>query len=270
MNCEQIRELLEDYVLGALDAETQAMVEKHLATCTDCRRLADEYAEMLNRLPEAVAAASPLRPPASMKIRLMQAIAESPRPVPTPVENKTGRWQAFLIRPRIRFQQVGSVIVLLLLIFSFVWIARLNTVLAHEQNLRESLEHQTELIFEVVDSDQTTRRFLRPTEHAPIIEGAAPPYGKVFTRADMPYVVAMTGRLPQPPAGQVYNLWLSSDGRSELGGTLLPDEMGFGSLVFQVEENGPVYESAQLILQNASSAAPAGTLVLSWQLNGEN
>ncbi len=274
MNCEQIRELVEAYALGTLDAETQMTVEQHLAECADCRLLADEYREIVHRLPEAVAAASPLRPPDSLKTRLMQDVEASEAPAQSvwggrkPVGKPARNWR--LSPVQIRFQQVGAAVILVLLIFSLAWIARLSTALAHEQGLRESIESQTELIFEVVDSDQTTRRFLRPTENAPHLPDAAPPYGKVFTRADLPYVVAMTGRLPQPPEGQAYNLWLFGDERIELAGAVTPDDAGFGSLVYQAADNGPVYESAQLILQAENSDSPSGVPVLIWHLNGEN
>lgn len=269
MNDEHVQEFLEAYILGALDAETQARVEKHLNECADCHHLADEYAEIVNRLPEAIAAASPLRPPDFVKVRLMQSVETSDKAAHSlPIDQKRGREKTRSWQP-LRFQQFASVAILLLLIFSFAWIAHLSTALAHEQVLRENLEQQTELIFEVVDSDQTTKRFLRATEDAPIMPGLAPPYGKVFTRADLPYVVAMTGRLPQPPAGQVYNLWLFRDGSAELAGALPPDDAGFSALVVEASENGPVYEAAQLILQNTGSDTPSGTPVLIWHLEGE-
>jgi hypothetical protein len=269
MKCEQIRELLEAYAVGALDTETHAIVEKHLAECADCRALADEYIEIINWLPEALAAASPLRPPDSIKIRLLQRIEESMASAQT---NNVPARQGSLSRVRAlyrRFQPIGSAAAIALLILSFAWIIHLNTALAREQGLRENLEHQTELIFEVVDSDQTTRRFLRATDQALSFPDAAPPYGKVFTRADLPYVVSMTGRLPAPPAGQVYNLWLFREGRSELAGSMMPDDAGFGSLLYQASENGPNYDSAQLILQAEDSRTPAGVPVLVWNLNGD-
>jgi len=272
MNCEQIHELLEAYALGALDADSVAMVEKHLAECAECRELAEEFAGIANRLPQVLAMVSPLRPPDSMKDRLFDAI-EADATTSVKLHDKPTRTIPIRVRrrySRYTFQRIGSAVALVLLMFSVVWIAHLSTALAHEQNLRERLEHQTELIFEVVDSDQTTRRFLQPTENAPRLPDAGPPYGKVFTRADLPYVVAMTGRLPAPPAGQVYNLWLFSEGRSVLAGTIMPDDAGFDSLLFQANDDGPLYESAQLILQDEASDTPSGIPVLAWQLNQES
>lgn len=71
MSCEHIRELIEAYALGALDAPDQAMLETHLAECAACRKLLNEYTELVNALPQAVALASPLQPPDSLKARLL-------------------------------------------------------------------------------------------------------------------------------------------------------------------------------------------------------
>jgi hypothetical protein len=273
MNCEDIRELLELYAVGALGTETQALVEKHLAECADCRKIADEYLEIINRLPEALAVASSLRPLASIKASLMQRIEEEESMSSAQADGlSVQQMPVSLGRIRSMFwrlQPIGSAAAVVLLILSVVWIIHLNTALAYEQGLRQNLAHQTELIFEVVDSDQTTRHFLRPTENAPRIPDAAPPYGKVFIRADLPYVVSMTGRLPAPPTGQVYNLWLFRQEHSELAGTIMPDEAGFGSLLYQASEDGPHYDSAQLILQAEDSDTPTGVPVLLWNLNSE-
>jgi hypothetical protein len=126
------------------------------------------------------------------------------------------------------------------------------------------LEHQTELIFEVVDSDRTERAFLRSTGQ--VEAETLPPYGKVFVRSDMPFVVAMTGRLPQPPANHVYNLWLYRNGEAEYVGQLTVDDMGFSSLVYTAGQIGLNYERAEVILQSSDSASPtSGTLVLNWE-----
>lgn len=266
MNCEQVREHLEAYALGALDQDTAAAVASHLAECADCRRLADEYVEIANHLPGAVAAASPLRLPESVKARLLRSI-EAAQPAPQAEKGWRSEMPSRRRFSRTRWQQLGSVAILALLIFAFGWIVHLNTALAHEQGLRESLEHQTELIFEVVDSDETTRHFLQSTDDAPLLPNAAPPYGKVFIRADMPYVVSMTGRLPPPPVGKVYNLWLFGDDRSELAGMMMPDDAGFGALIYRASQDGPRYESAQLILQDRGSSTPSGITVLVWDPN---
>jgi hypothetical protein len=139
--------------------------------------------------------------------------------------------------------------------------------LARERALRAefaNLVDQQELVLEVIDSNKTTRRVLLPPE-----KGSSDAYGKLFTRSDLPHVVAMAARLPQPPAGQVYHLWVTSAGQTRLAGVMKVNEQGFGLLVFDADRNGPVYDSAQLTLQPIGSATAAAPPILTWKLSNE-
>jgi len=110
----------------------------------------------------------------------------------------------------------------------------------------------------VVDAAEATRLILR----SPDPDSSA--YGKLFTRPDLPHVVAMAARLPIPPQGQTYHLWLTSEGRTFLAGVLPVNDQGFGLLTFDADHDGPVYEAAQLTLQAAGAEAPGGETVLAW------
>jgi anti-sigma factor RsiW len=76
MTCQDpVQELLEAYVLGALEAAEQARVERHLQDCPDCQRLVNEYTEVASKLPQALAAATELPLPSEIKTRLLQTLA---------------------------------------------------------------------------------------------------------------------------------------------------------------------------------------------------
>jgi len=123
----------------------------------------------------------------------------------------------------------------------------------------------TEWVLEVVDARNTVKRNLAPPDGG---AGTGAPYGKLYTRPDLSDVVAMAGRLPPPPAGQAYHLWLTQPGQSgpQLGGVLAFNQ-GFGLLVFDTAKPGPTYEAAWVTLQPPGSAAPTGPTVLRWQGN---
>lgn len=285
MDCHEIRELLEAYVLGALDDEEETRVESHLAACPECRQLANEAADVANQLPQALTEASSLRVPPAVKVRLLETLRKSETAPAqsdgssTPdrqraasvdaVSPEAGRpayvkWRSRIARwlPQWRPRTVIAVAALILLAISVVWNVRLIGVLAQERaQLAEyaDLIGQQEIVLEVVDSNQTTRRVLLPPE-----DGSRA-YGKVFTRPDMPHVVAMAARLPQPPEGQAYHLWVTRAGRTRLAGTMNVNDEGFGLLVWDVDRDGPDYESARLTLQPEGSTEPAGAPVLVWQ-----
>src|ERR671911_72022 len=73
-DCQTTREMLEAYALGALEDDERRAVERHLQTCTECRPLAAELVETAHKLPLAVGAASPLRPPEALKARLVREL----------------------------------------------------------------------------------------------------------------------------------------------------------------------------------------------------
>jgi hypothetical protein len=75
----------------------------------------------------------------------------------------------------------------------------------------------------------------------------------------------MAGRLPVPPEGEAYHLWVTQNGQTHLAGIMKVNEKGFGLLVFTADQPGPVYEAAQLILQPRGSTSPFGMPIISWQ-----
>jgi hypothetical protein len=130
---------------------------------------------------------------------------------------------------------------------------------AQERALYATLAGQQEIVFEVIDSPETNRIVLR----SPV--SGATSYGKVFTRPDLPYLVAMAGRLPAAPNGEAYHLWLTfASGETELGGTLMPNRDGFAALVYEADRNGPRLRAVRLVLQEVGAEVPEGVPALLW------
>lgn len=248
-DCQKTRELLEAYALGALEEDQRAAVERHVETCADCRALAAELVETAHKLPLALSAVSPRRPPVALKARLLAQLAPEER-----VEARRWWW-----RTSAALALVGLVLAALFA----AWDARLDDALSQERDLRARLARlqvQQELVLEVVDSRETRKAVLLPPKGS-----NSRAYGKVFTRADMPHVVAMAARLPQPRQDRAYHLWLTSGGRTELAGVLAVDSSGFGLILFEADRAGPVYEEARLIEQPKDSRRPRGEPVLRWR-----
>jgi hypothetical protein len=239
MTHEEIRDLLPAYALGALDAEERGRVAAHLVGCPECRREYVGYAEVADTLPDALALAAPSTATVSAKSRLLAAA-----------------------QPRRRTAAVlgaAATVVLIALVASLLWGLRLNDALAEERARTQHLTTREEIVFEVVDAPSRTKLALRP----PLPGSSA--YGKVFTRPDLPYVVAMAGRLPEPPAGKVYHLWLTfGDGRTVRGGVLYANPAGFGSLIYDAGRNDPRPEHVRVTLDRQDARKPSGVPVLLW------
>lgn len=92
---------LELYAVGALPPPEGEAIAAHLAACEACRDAADDLADVVALLPDAV----PLRePPAGLRARLIEAArAETPRP----------RWRRPRLAPDLRLVAVGAAVFLL-------------------------------------------------------------------------------------------------------------------------------------------------------------
>jgi len=293
MTCETIRELLEEYALGTLDDAQDdaqsAQLSAHLADCPDCLAIYRGYEATLATLPDALVARSPAHLPSNIKEQVLARItADSSRaretarahdsathrdPIvvvaepltrPKTANSKRGRWHRLfdhILSPR--RLRLGFGILLLLLVASLFWSIRLNVVLARERALRaeymDLVGQQQELVLEIVDSNQTTRRVLRATT-----EGSRA-YGKVFTRAEMSEVVAMAARLSSPPPGEAYHLWLTQDGETEFAGVMRLNSHGFGLLIYHAERSDLSYDRAIVTLQAHNRSVPIGEPILAWQ-----
>ena len=275
MTCDEVREQLEAYVLDALDADERAAVEAHLPTCPECQSLVQDYLETAHAMSLALTAAAPLQPPATLKNRVLKAalarqtdVSDSPSPLlpfscspllphaPTPLRSRPlwTRWRTWGLA-------AAAILLLSLLAIS----AQLSIALAQERALRAefaNLVDQQEVVLEVIDSPKVVRRLLRtpaPTGNP------LPPYGKVYTHPDFKHVVAMSARMPQPPAGQAYHLWLTLDGKQTLAGVMGVNDEGFALLVFDADRNGAAYESAVITLQPLGTNTPQAPPFLVWQ-----
>jgi Putative zinc-finger len=258
MNCDVIRELLEAYSLGALDDNEARLVDDHAADCLECRGLLDAYVEAASNLVDALPQMT-TPPSPQLKQRLIRQVAPDAAAMRRFSIRAHGSMQPAL-RPA--FKAVAAGLVLLIVGLSVAWGLQQSSALAREKSLRTELEAmigQQEVVLEVVDSNRTVKSQLRATEP----DSTA--YGKLYTRPDMPWVVALTGRLPAKSEEEVYNLWLTRDGREDLAGALEVNANGFALILFDAGVNGPVYEAARVVHQLPGAEAADGTTVVRWE-----
>lgn len=71
---DDLCELAELYVLGALTAEETAQLAAHAEACSECKELVSEYRQVLGHLPLA---SEPAEPPSGMKDRILSRVLES-------------------------------------------------------------------------------------------------------------------------------------------------------------------------------------------------
>ncbi len=200
----------------------------------------------LNEASEALGAALEARvarPDPALRERLLREVS------------RRGRSRARVWAPRSTL--IFAALALLLLGASLAWGLSQNAALAQERSLRAQFEAaaaKDEVVFDVVDARNVAKTILRSTTD----DSPTAPYGKIFVRPDMPYVVAMAGRLPQAPAGREYHLYL--DGRRI--GTLTPNDAGFGYFVYRADAVGIAYQRARVVLEAPAATDAGGSTIL--------
>jgi hypothetical protein len=78
MSCEELRDLAPEIALGTVDGEERAEALRHLATCTECRRVVDQLSEVADEL---LMLAPVQEPPAGFETRVIAALGFQ-RPAP--------------------------------------------------------------------------------------------------------------------------------------------------------------------------------------------
>jgi Putative zinc-finger len=241
---DHVTEMLEGYALQALEPDEARAVEAHLERCEECRRALAGNEEALGGLPATLGVASPMRLHPALKRKVLRSLDR-----PEPRRFGAAAWW-----------RAGAIAAALLLAASLAWNWRLSADLAHQQSVQAELvgriTHDQATVFDVVDSPATTKRVLR----SPTDSGPSAPYGKVFSRSDSADVVAMVNRLPQPPAGERYQLYLTrADGTIDVAGSLPVDADGFSYLVFRSDRAGPAFRHIEVRLGAQAILAWDGT-----------
>jgi hypothetical protein len=218
-------------------------------------------------MPMALAAASTLELPPQLKDHVLASASratQAPGPAPVPLaEYQTEQPSTLKTLPiRLNRRTAAAAAAIILLIVALGWGVRLSQALDRERSLRERMSdlanQQAEVVIEVVDApDGTKLMLLPPTE-------GSDAYGKVFTRPNLPDVVIMANRLPRPPEGQSYHVWLTVEGRQVFAGALPISDQGFGLLIHEASQPGPVYDAVEIRLEPAEATEPSGDVVLRW------
>ncbi len=198
-NCEQFRELIEAYALGALDTDERTSLDTHLDSgCVDCRKAVEEARTLVSHLAYL---APQQAPPSLLKERLMQMVraetAAARRPVP-------------FFFPRAKWAWLGTAAMIVLTVY-LGWDAqrsrdearRAKNNASEVQRDRQRLQEQLALAqreVSILADPASLRITLRPQNtQAPVLECAwHPELG-----------IVLTGQhIPVPAEGRVLQLWL--------------------------------------------------------------
>lgn len=205
----------------------------------------EEVPEAVSALTSALAAASPHRPPAELRERVIHNAVRGTR--------LTGPWP---------YAAVAAIAAVLAGTLTWALVANQQVAAARRDNPDlAKLEATNEVVFDVITCKGGHVAILRATQPGSMS------YGKLYTCAASYEVVFMSGKLQAPPSGKEYELWLTSDGQALLQGPLKvwPSLAGpgyyFGSITFKSRQQGLTYQLAQLTLQSPGGNSPESPVV---------
>lgn len=268
MDCETVREQLDAWSLGALDAGASRATDEHLAGCPACTALADEARDTAGSLAMAVplVTANP-----ALKARVMASAAVM-SDLPARRAMRTSRWWSAAAAAAIVFG-LGAV----------AWggylqtqvsdlhgreasigagataqssqFATMRTELTQASAKNVSLGDAQDAVLDIVTQADLKRMPMNGTSAAPTANGR--------------YVWSRTGNLgalivnnlPALAAGSSYCMWIVYEGAWISGGLFDVDDRGFGRLIVHEVSDGQDHGALKgfAVTVEPSSRAPSHT-----------
>jgi anti-sigma-K factor RskA len=207
---DPFEETIASYVLGATDAEETRAVERHLAECEDCRAMERRLREVVVMLPLAAQGAEP-----SPDLR-RRILAGAGSPTETPRQAPSHRrWAPSW--PRLAMPR-AALAVITVLVLAVAALAAWNVSLGRQLSQAQAAV--------------ATRRM------EPASTTLASASGRVLLLSGQHVIVVSFRDMPQPAAGQVYELWLGENGRFVPAGVFVPDAQGSRTVAVDVHGTG--------------------------------
>ncbi|MHB8619814.1 MAG: anti-sigma factor [Chloroflexota bacterium] len=250
MTHAEARELIAPYALNSLEPNDLPRVEDHLAACVFCAHEASDAAEVVDYL----AYATQFRPPPAQCMERLLSQVE--REIPEIAQGFAGRDSARKAAPAREVRRPGrwigwlSPLPIAASLLLALGLATWNVLLMGEVDsdhhqvatLNDRLVHQSQILF-VMSSGDAVSRTLWGTSRAPNAEVRL-----VMDRASGKAMV-MANRLPPPPPGQVYQVWLGKAGKRYPVARLVVDERGAGECTLPAGTASQSYDSAWITLE---------------------
>jgi anti-sigma-K factor RskA len=232
--CEEVRELLGAYALGALEPDERSFVAAHLATCAACRAEAASYALVV----DALGVAAPREtPPESLRSRVLasargqesqvSAATVSVAATSEKAPKEANIWQG-------RFVKIVSAAAILLLIGVGVLAYLLAQALDERDDAKAA---QAQMAAYLSSGAQTVAMTELPASNYKDEQG----HGTVLMGVDKPTMV-FVGGCPPSNDSRTYRVWVAVNGQRTPVGTLEVGDDWNGWLTVETPEAITAYD----------------------------
>lgn len=217
--CEELLELLPAYALGATDPDETRFVQDNLAACAQATAELPGYQELVAAMRDDV---PDVAPPADLEDRLMARVAQTSRPVVTPLPAP----QRFT-PTRLGFIAAVAAIVLLALT-NLYWISQVNRLVETNAELAYQLQQDDS---DAVLASLATMQWRRlQSQNDPNLLAV------LVWKGEDGFLYTLD--MPSLPPNNVYQLWLvDPDNHHVSAGTFRVDDRGRGVLHFLAPES---------------------------------
>lgn len=284
-DCDELRDLLPAYMIGATTLEESARVRTLLPQCPEVAAEAAEYAALSRALSETV---EPVPPPARVKSALMARLAEreanregstptgtaasQPRLVAAPTASPPASPTVMpvdAVKPVSRRSPVAwglaAAAAILLIATNVYWLTQNGARQAELDAVRGELARTDtlrETAFALMSNLDTQRVALESTGDQ--TTSLATLYWNTLTNQG----AIVTNNLPRLAADQTYQLWLIAAGTPLSAGTFNLDESGWGWLSFQATGTLKDYQAFGISVEPAGgSEQPTTTPIAVGQIS---
>jgi anti-sigma-K factor RskA len=252
---EQFAEDLSLYAVGALEGEDRRNLERHLATCGDCRTELEHLRG--DGVLLALSVMGP-KPPQRARQRLMDALAKEPRlprSVAPPSRRRSWNWTGFL--------GWAAAVAMLLIVAE---LRKENSALRGSVSTLGSLVAQQ--TGELADARRVVDALTSPeAQTVELVAAKRPPQpqGKAFYLRSKSSLIFVANSLPPLPPEKIYELWLiPKTGAPIPAGLFKPDSQGRATVVDPPLPAGVEAKTFAVTLEaeNGPHDAPHGTGVM--------
>ena len=233
MSHEKLSELCSIYALGALDGEELREFEAHLKTgCPLCGQQIQEYGEMVASIPEAL---PNVRPSLDLKTRLMARLdQEVPNRGVIDFKSAAKALPATPIRRRGWLPWACAVAAGLALTVSLTRVSSLNRGIAEQQERLIQQIEQLKVLQKLLSDEKEITQFMKKPDArlTPLAGTDASPQaaGKILWSAQEKKALFYASKLPAPPEGKTYQLWIIANNKPIDAGVFSVDPEGNGFL----------------------------------------
>lgn len=245
--CDELRDLVPAYSIGATDPQETAFFEAYLEDCPEVAVELAEYADLVDRMHHALPAQEKVSNASAEKIFKGIDLSE-PQPnggrariiqyVPQQRDGWSQGWVAL----------AAVCAIVILTATNIFWAMQSQQTQQFQQQLVQVLANQESQPPPQIDqavSLQTGQTFYR--QLTPTVDGHEGTHAALVWNRDVGSMYAFG--FPQPPDGMAYQLWLVTGDQEISMGSFIPDANGVGTLFFEMDGTITDFEAAGISLE---------------------